>query len=76
MRFAYVRGIVRVTAHGSTRVIALFSPATVAVLAGLVLMGYGLHEIYAPLAPVIIGAGCLTFGLWLLGVGLPRRGGR
>ncbi len=68
-----IRSMLLTTAHVSRRIAGLFSVATVTTLIGLVLMTYGLHAIYAPLAWIILGAGLLIGGLWLAGLSLPQR---
>lgn len=50
----------------------MFSPPTVAALAGLGLTVYGLHMLYAPLAYLIPGGALTAFGLWLAGASLPH----
>ncbi len=67
-----VRAILKTSANGSKRVLGLFSPPTVAALAGLGLTVYGLHMLYAPLAYLIPGGALTAFGLWLAGASLPH----
>jgi hypothetical protein len=62
------RAILAKVANGSKQLIGLFSPSTVATLAGVALTFYGLRQVYEPLAYVIPGAMLTLFGLWLAGV--------
>lgn len=58
------RAILRTTANGSKRLISLFSPPTVAALAGAGLSVTGLHMVYAPLAYIVPGLSLLAFAAW------------
>lgn len=68
-----VRAILSATAHGSTRLLRLFTPATLAALLGAALTAYGLYMVYPPLAFIVPGTALLAFGLWLAGLGVPHR---
>jgi hypothetical protein len=63
-----IRAILRLTANGSTRVIGLLSPPTVAAVVGVALTAYGLFMLYEPLAFIVPGVFLTTFGLWLAGM--------
>lgn len=67
-----VRAILGTIVKVGTRLIGLFSPPTIAALAGLGLTVYGLHMLYAPLAYLIPGGALTAFGLWLAGLSLPQ----
>ena len=67
-----IRVILTSTANGSMRVVGLFSPSTVAVLAGAALTVIGLHLVYPPLAYIVPGVTLVIGGLWLAGLPLTR----
>ena len=50
----------------------MFSPSTVAVLAGAALTVIGLHLVYPPLAYIVPGVTLVIGGLWLAGLPLAR----
>jgi hypothetical protein len=56
--------MLRTTANGSKRVLSLFSPPTVAALAGAGLSVTGLHMLYPPLAYIVPGVSLLAFAAW------------
>lgn len=64
----FTRGILHAAAHGSKRFIGLWTPPTVAALAGTVLTVMGLHMVYPPLAFIVPGTSLFLAGLWLAGV--------
>lgn len=63
-----VCAIIAQAVHGSKQFVSLFSPSTVAALAGVALTAYGLHALYEPLAYIVPGLLLMIFGLWLAGV--------
>lgn len=72
--------IIRAIANGSKRlgqsVVAPFSTATIAALAGTAATTMGLYLVYPPLALIVPGVCVTAFGLWLAGLDFrpPPRG--